>query len=339
MVDVVRDIIEFDPRAKDTAERDETSYHAKPIPYPTGLTPVAVEGTWSAKDPLPKADVIVVTYTTAESYAAADILTPGHDTSTWTRYENGWAGIRKLITGNRAPSLDSKCAGIWKLVTIGSKRVIVFKSNLHPDTDGKNLPIRTLWKQLIEQAQPEAVITTGTAGGVGATEQLGDVVIAGMVAWDCRDQFKDEPFASGRYTTNLTPNSSYTTELDKLMAVNWSEVVASGLTTRNPKWREANVITTDFFAFDDVENTYGLQTFIPGPGAVEMDDAACGLAIQDLGTKAPKWLAVRNASDPQMPKQTTIAGEDKTAAQIYQKYGYWTTINSALVVWAIIAHM
>src|SRR5215831_9405275 len=56
------------------------------------------------------------------------------------------------------------------------------------------------------------------------------------------------------------------------------------------------IVTSDFFAFDNTTDAYGLQ----GLGsAVEMDDATLGLACQDLGSEAPDWFAIRNASDGQ----------------------------------------
>jgi hypothetical protein len=64
-----------------------------------------------------------------------------------------------------------------------------------------------------------------------------------------------------------------------------------------------NIVTTDFFAFDTERNFYKLQ----GLGyAVEMGDAVLGLAIQELGSSAPRWAAIRNALDPQIPNVGTI---------------------------------
>ena len=72
-----------------------------------------------------------------------------------------------------------------------------------------------------------------------------------------------------------------------------------------------------------------------GLGAmVEMDDAVLGLACEDIGAGAPKWLAVRNASDPQMPTATTP--DKRKASDIYMRYGYWTTIPSVLACWALV---
>jgi nucleoside phosphorylase len=56
-----------------------------------------------------------------------------------------------------------------------------FKSELHLSQDGPKMPIAALWRQLIAEVKPKLVITTGTAGGIGAGVELGDVVVAKSV--------------------------------------------------------------------------------------------------------------------------------------------------------------
>ena len=53
--------------------------------------------------------------------------------------------------------------------------------------------------------------------------------------------------------------------------------------------------------------------------AVEMDDAALGLACTGLTDPRP-WFNARNASDPRM-NGATFATEKNQAAAIYEKYG------------------
>jgi nucleoside phosphorylase len=101
------------------------------------------------------------------------------------------------------------------------------------------------------------------------------------------------------------------------------------------KAEPTSVLTTDFFAFDDANDHYGLRTYQPDAKAVEMDDAALGLALTDI-TNPPPWVSIRNASDPQM-NEATLTLETKDAAAIYEKYGYWTTIGSAITCWALTA--
>ena len=187
------------------AEAMAARLHPDPIPWPAGLapTPQIITPTPTPEDPLPSADVLIVTYTVAEGYALADVLTPGVDTTAWTSYRNGWAALKALIVGHRAPALSLNRAALWSTTKIGDTTVVVVKSDLHPSTDGPNLPMRALWKQMINQVQPTLVITTGTAGGVQADTLLGDVIIARHVQWDCTKTFADAPFAHDTYTSTV----------------------------------------------------------------------------------------------------------------------------------------
>ena len=93
----------------------------------------------------------------------------------------------------------------------------------------------------------------------------------------------------------------------------------------------AVVATTDFFGFDTSDDHYGLQ----GHGFVsEMGDAVLGLVtkrMKSVGKPTPRWLAVRNVSDPQIKAEGTIQDQAHVAAQIYKGYGRWSTVCSAIV--------
>lgn len=348
-----RRIVEFDPRSPSdylfaaAPGSDEAQAMARaaaqpdPIPWPTGLAPTPTRPTRAPATtaPLPPADVLVVTYTVAEGYALADVLTPGWGSTDWFRYRNGWSALKKTVqTG--APSLERDQAGLWATTAVGDTTAVVVKSDLHPSTDGAQLPIRALWRQMIEQVRPKLVITTGTAGGVGADTQLGDVIVSRHVRWDCILRFPDAPFAHTAYASAATLHPAQFSEAQKtLIPVNAAAHLPAA--ARAPKVvtdsarHPASVISTDFFAFDDVSNHWGLRTYQPDAAAVEMDDAALGLACTDL-TDPPPWFSVRNASDPQM-NAPTLAQEKKQAAAIYEKYGYWTSIGSVIACWALIA--
>jgi hypothetical protein len=68
-----------------------------------------------------------------------------------------------------------------------------------------------------------------------------------------------------------------------------------------------------------------------------MGDAVLGLVTSQDLTDPPPWLIVRNASDPQIAAGGTLLDRAAQAAAIYEKYGYWTTVNSAIACWALIA--
>ncbi len=65
--------------------------------------------------------------------------------------------------------------------------------------------------------------------------------------------------------------------------------------------------------------------------------AVLGLVASQLPTP-PRWLAVRNVSDPQI-KSTglTLAQQGTLAAQIYKGFGRWSSVCSAIVCWALVA--
>lgn len=97
----------------------------------------------------------------------------------------------------------------------------------------------------------------------------------------------------------------------------------------------SSVVTTDFFGFDTSDNHYGLQ----GLGTVsEMGDAVLGLVCSQMGAKAPRYLAVRNVSDPQIKTAgMTLKQQAALAGQIYKGFGRWSSVCSAIVCWALIA--
>ena len=99
----------------------------------------------------------------------------------------------------------------------------------------------------------------------------------------------------------------------------------------------ATVLTTDFFAFDDTTDSYGLRAYNPHAHAVEMGDAVLGLVCAEDLAKPPRWAIVRNASDPQIDGSVPLKEQAQQAAHIYEKYGYWTTVGSAIGCWALIA--
>jgi nucleoside phosphorylase len=322
--------IAFDPGSK----ADELN----PIPWPGGLAPTPLAPpAQSAADPLPAADVLVVTYTAAEGRALADVLTPGITSTSWNYYTKDWSVYEPQLD-KRAPALDSKRLGSWHLTTIGKTTVLCFKSELHPATDGPALPIRKLWAQMIAEVQPQLVITTGTAGGVGDGTELGDVAVATAVRWDCQEQFKSEPWATTAYPTS-TLTAQMRTALaatGPLIAANAGKIPSQYLSRAPEIWESETTVTTDFFAMGDTTDHYGLLKLAPDCRAVEMDDAALGLALSDLNDPPP-FLSIRNASDPVMPGDEPIRQQTEQASSIYERYGYFTTVGSAVACWAVVS--
>jgi hypothetical protein len=91
------------------------------------------------------------------------------------------------------------------------------------------------------------------------------------------------------------------------------------------------ILTTDYFEFGTTVNDLYKQGL-----AVEMDDACLGLACSELANP-PLWACVRNLSDPVIDGALDEKTQGECAEYFYTEYGYWTTVNSALVTWAICA--
>lgn len=300
----------------------------KPLPkiaWPAGLAPKPFPPLQPGT--LPLADVLVVTWTAAEVRALADVLTPGVQSTDWTHYDTNFAAYESQLTG-RSPARSEHRLGSWHLTQIGPSKVICFKSELHPATDGPTLPTMQLIAQVAKEAGVGYVITTGTAGGAGDGTALGDVNVASHIRADFTTRLKDRSFSSGTWqTARTTPSQAGLLDMVGTLAPDGPYQHA-----HPPAMWYGDVVSTDFFAFDTADDHFGLRSYDPEIRAVEMDDAAVALGAALASVPV---ASVRNASDPVMPDDTPATA--RQASDIYEKYGYYTTINSAIATWAMIA--
>ncbi len=284
-------------------------------------------------------DAVVMTWTAAEAAALAALFTPNHLPSMWYEYRHGVADYIPLVTGSKAPFNDKQAdmaryyhsLGLYFPCTIGAAKVLLIKSGLHLAYDGPATPLKKLVAELAETIKPKVMITTGTAGGIGATTALGDIAIGPVVKFDCTTQFKSESWAKASYKASALPAKALKEITPTLLDINAAKLPNSP----TPKvWHGSTdvVVTTDFFGFDDSTDHYKLQ----GLGRVcEMGDAMVAQALQSFPNI--KWYAIRNASDPQIPNPTgNIETANKQAGEIYTKYGPFTTAGSAIATWAVI---
>jgi Phosphorylase superfamily len=270
------------------------------VPWPAGLAPkTGPKPRGSGDSPLPRADVLVVTWTVDEGHALSRVLTPGKDThNDYVSYTHNFTAIaRKMRPG--CPALLAKRLGAFWTTTIGSKKVVIFKSDSHMSQDGPELPNIDVWRQIINEVRPSLVITTGTAGGIGQEFEVGDVIVSPIVRFDCPAKFKKEPFAQAHYAT-VAANTAQFATAQSLFKVNAGQLPKDNtrlpkVVTVTPDALTSAVVTTDFFGFDTSDNHYKLQ----GLGdCSEMGDAILGLVASQIGAPAPRWLAIRNVSDP-----------------------------------------
>jgi nucleoside phosphorylase len=343
--DYQREIIDFD--SESAAGREFLAFSTATglsrfvdIPWPKGLAPQTGKKPSGGSDsPLPHADVLVVTWTVDEGHALSRVLTPGKDSrNDYVSYKHNFATISKKMRKG-APALQAGRLGAYWTTTIGKKSVVVFKSDSHMSQDGPQLPNIDVWTQIIEEVKPSLIITTGTAGGIGKLFEVGDVIVSPVVRFDCTSKFKGEPFAKDHYTS-VAPKTKFFAEAKRLFKANAKQLPQDNtrlpLIVRVPvSGLNKSVVTTDFFGFDTSDNHFKLQ----GLGDVsEMGDAVLGLVTKNMGKSAPRWLAIRNVSDPQIKADgLTLKQQAALAANIYKGFGRWSSVCSGIVCWASIA--
>ena len=310
------------------------------IPWPKGLAPKTGAKLGGGSDSkLPRADVLVVTWTVDEGHALSRVLTPGKDSrNDYLSYTHNFAAISQKMR-KACPALEAKRLGAYWTTAIGGKSVVVLKSDSHMSQDGPQLPNIDVWRQIVEETQPKLVITTGTAGGIGKDFEVGDVIVSSVVRFDCTAKFKKEPFAQTSFTSAAAKATHFATARS-LFKANAAQLPRDNarlpkIVRVAPKALESAVVTTDFFGFDTSDNHFKLQ----GLGDVsEMGDAVLGLVASEMGAGAPRWLAIRNVSDPQIKADgLTIKQQAAIAAQIYKGFGRWSSVCSAIACWASIA--
>jgi hypothetical protein len=316
-----------------------------PVPWPSGHvpTPAPLNPAPLPTDDLSKFrgyDAVVVTWTSAEAATLAALFTPGYPTSAWYQYRHNLPAYIPLVTGADAPfnSTEAETAryyhslGLYFPCLIGGARVLLFKSGLHLDYDGPATPVRTLMAEIAQAVQPKVFITTGTGGGIGREVVLGDVVIAGLVKFDCTAQFKTKPWHDAVSETTPVPSACLPLITPALTKINAARIPNARPTPKIWASSQDTIITTDFYGFDDSTNYYKLQ----GLGQVcDMGDAMVGMALQQFPNI--QWFAIRNASDPQIPNPNhNIDEASKQASEIYSQYGALTTAASVIATWAVI---
>jgi hypothetical protein len=346
--DLQREIIDFDseaPSGKEFLAFTTATGLSRftDIPWPKGLAPnTGPKPNGNGSGALPQADVLVVTWTVDEGHALSRVLTPGKDShNDYVSYTNNFAAIASKMRKG-CPALEAKRLGTYWTTTIGGKKTVVFKSDSHLSQDTKKLPTGNgtlpnfdVWNQIIDEVQPKLVITTGTAGGIGTQLEVGDVVVSPIIRFDCTKWLKSASFHDAIFKGSA-PATKMFAKAETLFKANAGQLPQDN--TRPPKIVQSrgpgsSVVTTDFFGFDTSDNRFGLEDL----GDVsEMGDAVLGLVVGQMKSP-PRWIAVRNVSDPQIKAVGTPKEQATLAAQIYKGFGRWSTVCSAIVCWALIA--
>jgi nucleoside phosphorylase len=307
---------------------------------------------------LPAADAVVIAWADSEWAAMQHVFCSGSEamsyssrtTGTWP----GWQKYDKNIPRGADPSWTYW--GYYRLVMLGSKRVLLFKSNTHLDWPGQTY-LTQLTGILISTVKPELIISTGTSGGTIVTNPVGtiNVVDAGTLyqAGQPPAQWKtySNAWAAGWQIVSL-PGFKQLLFPIPTTAADMSSLITQFNTFYKTSYNEAelNINNLDLgAALPAVNNMTGDSTslltassFVVGTSSgnlesyacVEMDDAVIAMAC--AGTSVAFGF-VRNISDPVQNATLPSAVQGNWGSAIYNAYGFYTSYNGALTAWAILS--
>ena len=314
--------------------------------------------------PLPKADVVILTWTDAE-WAALDHVFCDSDVAmsynaiadtkswngSWLFYARDFSSVAGELTG-KSPSKANQAWGRFRIVTINAKKVLLFKSDMHISTDSVKIPLINLVSQIIADAKPSLILTIGTAGGTRNQDDLGTVSITNAAHFLLDGEYKTKTFNNKTYSSSWKTTAAKLAVVDKLLmetpvvTAHLQELLAkmntkekSNLTLAQVENKEIKpgaippklnilatpVLTTNGYGVGNTGGNY------KDYAAVEMDDAVVAMQASVAGTV---FGVLRNISDPVQNAALAEKIQQSWAGSIYNAYGFYSSFNGALAAWA-----
>lgn len=321
--------------------------------------------------PLPSADIVVITWTSAE-WSALDHVFVNSQTPRGPYASTGWRDAWKLYSKGVPSTGAADLWGYYLLVGITDKSgkdktVLLFKSETHLSHAPYITGLSDMTKCIIEDTKPDQVYSIGTAGGPTVKTVLGDVALTNsghielQLPQNTGVDYNNKTFKSSFYPfLDLMPSaeklfmplSTVMTEkeLDYMIGKLHKEQKASApfgykdmvnyplepANTAKPKVIEAKgipLLTTDYYFIAKGNDSAKYS-------ALEMDDTVVG---HQAGLMGVDYCFVRNISDPVVADVaqdgTAIPDEvrEEWSSLIYETAGYYSSYNGALTTWAAIA--
>ncbi len=290
---------------------------------------------------LPKADVVVMTWTTAE-WCALDHVFLNSSTSSspssrtfeaaWLPYTKGAPKSPKSPTS--AEYTPPPLWGSYQLVSIDDRdgtpqTVLLFKSNAHLAYSPWIGALEEMVGRIIEDAQPDRFYSIGTAGGTSLQQNLGDTAITNSATISLKAKqnetvsYNHKTFTSPWYPSfDLVPavQDKLLFRLDSVLTRTELETLLTELHEKDPAAKA--------FGLGDLVNAPITPSNLGSPKAIEAkevpllttdfyfiatgDDSEqyCVLEMDDAvvakvaGDKDVQYCFVRNISDPIVPSKS-----------------------------------
>src|SRR5262249_48326505 len=144
-------------------------------------------GARQAGDPLPLADVVILTWTSAE-WQALDHVFLNSEGGDW-EWKKAWLPYSRGAAEYVADPKSGKLWGLFQFVQIVDRsgrpwRVLLFKSNSHLAHPPWFKGLVAMLRCIMEDAKPDRLYTIGTAGGARLNQRLGDAVVTNAALLD-----------------------------------------------------------------------------------------------------------------------------------------------------------
>jgi hypothetical protein len=286
---------------------------------------------------LPKADFLVITWTEAEAGAMALVLGKGA-----YRFEaaedNNFTPL--LLQGMAAPS-DATVHGYFFQAKVNGKSVVCLKSEFHPKLQTAATTL-FLEKIIGSGASPNFnyVVTSGTAGGIWAIADVGDVIVTNSARYGITLPKEKQAlrFSGAKNVMGGNAPAGYANWYDYATAeiiqndkcVNSNLLTQGGRNAASPKpaiyykpsgASPTDVVTNSHISEDECSK---IGTYRTMGATLDENDAYVAEACEAIGFQ--NWVSIRNVSD--LPCSTN---ENQ-----YDTYGLCSSINGAYAVWAFV---
>jgi hypothetical protein len=323
--------------------------------------------------PLPKADIVVLTWTDAEWSALDHVFansgtTRGNGLGAW---DKGWLAYTRDTAGYSSGEATAPLWGMFRVVTVAGTTktwtVLIFHSNAHLQYQPYIQGLRAMVKTILADTRGVYLYSIGTAGAGALDQRLGDPVLTNAAQLLAGTAPNDKDPANGKIFTCNTwyPPTALFAAAQTLMFALSKVVTQSELHSLFERF--ANKYSVGSLQLADLLNAplqpanlgapkiHSLQgkplntscdfAMAPGAGsptyaAYEEDDAAVGQAAQEAGVA---FAFMRNVSDTVVPDHTAagtaipLTLRQNWASLLYDRYGLITAFNGALATWAAIA--
>ena len=287
---------------------------------------------------LPQADFIAITWTEAETEAAAQVFGKGQY-KFLTGADNNFT---PLLFPNLAKPSEEQYHGHFMKVTVNGKTLICLKSEFHPKVQPSETTL--FFERLVgSSSHPnfKCLITSGTGGGIWQSLDLGDVIVTNSARFGLTMTVEQQAllFTGLSDVVGSNPPAGFPTWYDyvnaKILATDSCLLSGLGATGgrapssgkpsihyQAPAGSLTDVVTNSRITDDECGR---ISTYRTLGATLDENDAYVASALKAVGFN--NWVSIRNVSD--LP--CAASSDDQ-----YDRFGQCSSICGAYAIWAFV---